>query len=311
MSISIIIVNYNTTSYINRLVSSIRKFIDDTEYEIIIVDNNSVERDIEEYAVNNPDIKLVQLDQNYGFGYANNRGMENARYEYFLLLNPDTYLSDDSIKLLFKAFEKNLDWGIAAPAIKFPNGKIQESALKFPNIRYEIYSLLGILARVIKYSKRLRRIIFGNKEYETDFLFGSCLLIRKELNDILGGFDEDYFLFTEETDYCYRTKQETEYKIVYYPKACIHHESGAITKKNPAKREYFSYNSKLIFINKHYSKWYSILFRFVVIMLFLKKILAAKAVKSKRDTERVEYYSKIIRMYLTNSPELNNVHRER
>lgn len=79
MSISIIIVNYNTTSYINRLVSSIRKFIDDTEYEIIIVDNNSVERDIEEYAVNNPDIKLVQLDQNYGFGYANNRGMENAR----------------------------------------------------------------------------------------------------------------------------------------------------------------------------------------------------------------------------------------
>lgn len=309
MNISIIIVNYNTTNYVEQLINSIEKFLKNIiNYEIIIVDNQSPDRSIEKLQriYQNSSIKFIFLNKNYGFGYANNRGIEIAQNDYYLLLNPDTLFVDDSIKYLFNEFLRNNDWGIAGPKVLYMNGHVQETALHYPNIRYEIYSLFGILSYIIRITKKLRRFIFRNKPYKTDFLFGSCLLIRKEVHNKIQGFDEDYFLFSEETDYCYRVNKYTNFKVIYFPKATIYHKSGAITKKFPYKREWLGYNSKLIFINKHYSKPYSFFFRMAVIILFYKKILMLKFHK-KYNKEALKYYKKIIKTYKTNKPLINNV----
>jgi len=307
MSLSIIIVNYNSTKFIVRLLKTIREFLNDIEYEIIIVDNNSSERDIEKLVKENTDIKFLFLKKNYGFGYANNRGMEIAKYNYYFLLNPDTYFVDGSIKLMIDAVQNNPQWGIIGPMVKYADGGIQESALHFPNVRYEIYTLFGILGNIIKFTKRLRRKLFNDKEYETDFVFGSCMLIRKELNDIILGFDEDYFLFTEETDYCYRTRNFTNFKIIYFPKSTIYHEAGAITGKKPLKRFLQGYNSKLIFIVKHYKGLYSFLMRYTIILLFIKKLLYGYLSKNVNYSEMKEYYLSIIKDYRNKTPQLNDV----
>ncbi|MDA3860086.1 MAG: glycosyltransferase, partial [Melioribacteraceae bacterium] len=138
MNISIIIVNYNTTKYIANLLKSIHEFINELQYEIIIVDNCSPEKDIIKLAEDNKDVKFIFLSKNYGFGYANNRGIEVAQSDYCLLLNPDTFLTDSSIINMFKTIHDNKDWGIVGPMVMYSNGNIQESALHFPNIRYEI-----------------------------------------------------------------------------------------------------------------------------------------------------------------------------
>jgi len=305
VSISIIVVNYNSSKFIEKLIKSIRLYLVNVNYEIIIVDNCSPERDIEVLEKNNFDIKFIYLDKNCGFGYANNRGMEAANFAFFLLLNPDTYLVDYSLIQMLKEFSKNSEWGIIGPTVRYEDGRIQESALKFPNIRYEVYSMFNVLSPIIRYSKLLRRKFFCNKEYETDFLFGSCLLIKREVNELVGGFDEDYFLFAEETDYCFKVKKETQYKIIYFPKARINHVAGAVTKKLPLRRILQGYNSKLIFITKNYSRLYSFLIRYTIILLFFRKILFQELSRSKKDLRIKEVYLKIISIYKNQTPELN------
>jgi hypothetical protein len=131
------------------------------------------------------------------------------------------------------------------------------------------------------------------------------LFIRKDINDRLGGFDEDYFLFSEEADYCFRAKNTINTKIIYFPKSKIFHEAGAITKKTPSKRIYLNYNSRLLFINKNYKYFYSLIFRYVVIVLFLKKIISLKISNKKNIIDYCNYYKKIIKIYFHNSPEFN------
>ncbi len=233
--------------------------------------------------------------------------MEIAKYGYLFLLNPDTFFTDNSVKLMMNKMLDNQSWGIVGPMVNYEDGNIQESALHFPNMRYEVYTIFNMLSPIIRYSKILRRKIFGNKEYQTDFLFGSCLLIRKELNDLINGFDEDYFLFAEETDYCYRTKYKTQFETIYFPKSKINHVGGAITKKTPIRRLFQSYNSKLIFILKNYSKVYSALLRYSIILLFIKKIVGNYLLKNKEYKSNKELYTKIILMYIKGTPEINDI----
>ena len=108
--ISIIIVNYNLAKSISDLLDSIKKYLSAISYDVFVVDNNSSQREIELLPKKYSWVNFIFLDKNYGFGIANNKGIENSKGEFILLLNPDTLLIDNSIELMVKTARENENW---------------------------------------------------------------------------------------------------------------------------------------------------------------------------------------------------------
>jgi GT2 family glycosyltransferase len=228
IDISIIIVNYNLTESIRNLLLSIKKYTDTICYEVIIVDNNSPDRSIEELKTEFPEFSFVFLNTNFGFGHGNNSGFAKSRGEYLLLLNPDTYLVDNMPTGLFRFAKQNPNFGIIGPKMIFPDGRFQVSSAKFPGILKEIGDLSGLSIRTTRLANFIKFKMGKRKIFEVDYIFGSCMLIKADLYKQLKGFDEDYFLFTEEVDLCYRTKKNTSYKVIYYLNEKIVHMKSLI-----------------------------------------------------------------------------------
>ena len=297
INISIIIVNYNLADNIRILLKSIQNYTSGINYEVIVVDNNSPDRTIEELADEFSDFQFNFLNTNFGFGHANNVGFSKSKGEYLLLLNPDTYLIDNLLFNLYKIAKDNLEFGIIGPRLLYPNGDFQVSTGNFPNILSEIGNLSGLITPVIKIVNFFKFCLFKKNIYYVDFIYGSCMMIKSELFNKLNGFDEDYFLFTEEVDLCYRTWNYSKYKVVYSFDEKIVHLKSLITGSNLAVRMKLGYESKLKFFKKHYSKQKTWVLKGSIISLFGLKFIYSFM---KRDQDYRKYLREIIGYYLRN-----------
>jgi hypothetical protein len=296
-TVAIIIVNYNLTQNIRNLLKSIKQYIVDIDFEIIVVDNNSPDQSIEKLITEFPDVKFEFLKTNYGFGYGNNVGASKTSAKYLLLLNPDTILVNNLVKELFSFAETHPDFGVIGPKMLYPDGSFQLSSAKFPNLKQELAFAIGLLFPIVSFIARFKNLVYPISYYNVDFVFGSCMFIKKEVFDQVGGFDEDYFLLTEETDLCYKIKMETDYRIIYWNNAKIIHLKSQITGKDKFKRLELSYESKLKFFIKRYSKFrYNLLKYFIVSMFWLKRSVNFR--NTKRNNQLSEVYSRLISYYL-------------
>ena len=196
INVSIIIVNYNLTESIRKLLKSIKEFVNNILFEVIIIDNNSPDRSIEKLNDEFPEYKFQFLDTNLGFGHGNNSGVKISRGKYLLLLNPDTYLINNLPLELFHFLENHSEVGTIGPKLIFPDGKYQISYARFPNIKQELLNTIGLIGITLSLLYKLKDLIYRKKEfYNVDFVFGSCMFIRKDVFCEVNGFDEDYFLF--------------------------------------------------------------------------------------------------------------------
>jgi N-acetylglucosaminyl-diphospho-decaprenol L-rhamnosyltransferase len=233
IDISIIILNYKSKVKTLACLESIRAAdLSGLELEIIVVDNNSndgIEKDIKEKY---KEIKFIRNNKNIGMGAGNNTGINKAQGEFILILNADTKLEKNSIKELYNLCK---DWpavGIAAPELINPDGSHQDSCYRFPTFFMPLYRRTFI-GRFFK-SKVNAFLVKDQSErlpLEVDWVMGSCLMIRKEaLEKIGGGFDERFFMYFEDVDMC-RSMWQAGYKVIYYPKARIIHDHGRGSKK--------------------------------------------------------------------------------
>ncbi len=296
IDISIIIVNYNLTESIRNLLKSVEKYIDGIRYEVIVIDNNSPDRSIENLKSEFPDFKFLLLDTNFGFGHGNNSGFEQAKGEYILLLNPDTYLVDNMPLGLYRFAKEHPDFGIIGPKMIFPDGRFQVSTAKFPGLFKEIGDLSGFSIRTTRLSNFINFKILKKKILEVDYVFGSCMLIKTDLYRKLKGFDEDYFLFTEEVDLCYRTKKYTGYKVIYYLNEKIVHMKSLVTGKDMPLRMKLGYESKFKFFRKHYSSFKFNMIKKTVVLMFVLKHLTLFRQKDEKNNFKAAYRN-IINFY--------------
>ncbi len=300
IEISIIIVNYNLTESIRNLLNSILLNVKGINYEVIVVDNNSPDRTIENLPSEFPDFNFIFLNTNYGFGHGNNVGFSKSRGEYLLLLNPDTYLIDNLPSQLYKLAKENSDFGIIGPKMIFPDGRFQISTAKFPNLKQEIGHFTGLIGRALLIINLFKNRSFHKKQYyKVDFIFGSCMFVKSSLFKELNGFDEDYFLFTEEVDLCYRTWEKTKYKVVYSFAQKIVHIKSLVTGKNMPERLKLGYESKLKFFKKHYSIYRVFVLKNFIILMSVIKYLTLLLSNSEDNSYKKAYLS-IIKHYLKN-----------
>ena len=222
--VSAIVVTYNAAPWIERSLASLRG----TGAEVIVVDNGSTDGTLELVLAGFPEARIVE-QENRGFGAGNNAGMRAAAGRYFLLLNPDAWLADGAFEDLVAFADEHPEAGVVGPRLLNPDGSLQRSVRGYPT-PWRLATEYFFLRKLAPRSKALNALFgagFDHKSVrDADYLFGACLLVRRDAVDSIGGFDEEFFLMSEEVDWCYRFHQ-AGWKVLFYPDAEAYHVVGA------------------------------------------------------------------------------------
>ena len=265
MKLSIIIVNYNTYTLTKQTIDSVLEKKLPFEYEIMLVDNASMDVSMVKLQEDYKDIiregllKITLNDANLGFAKANNIGMRKSKGEYLLLLNSDTYVVEECLEKCMAYIEKDKQIGALGCKVILPDGTLDHACKRgFPTPRASFYYFLKLHKRdKVKYGLYDALHLDENEVGEVDCLMGAFMLMPRHVLDQVGLLDEDFFMYGEDIDLCYRIK-EGGYKIMYYPEASIIHYKGGSSKKRRTKVIYDFHNAMWIFYKKHYIKTYSL-----------------------------------------------------
>lgn len=231
LNISIIIISFNTKDLLKNCIKSVYETTKNLSYEIIVVDNASTDDSPEMAEREFTEILLIRNTENLGFARANNQAIKVAKGKYVLLLNSDTIMKEGAIEKLVQFIEEHPGAAAVGPKVINLDGSLQNKGFIFPSIIFSFIILLGINRF---FSDKKKRRLFPkfywdeNDVREVDYLEGSCLLLKKEALDKIGFLPEVYFMYFEETEWCYRAKK-SKYEIWYVPIAeVIHLRSSAI-----------------------------------------------------------------------------------
>jgi GT2 family glycosyltransferase len=280
--LSIVIVNFNTPELTKACIESVKKYTTSIKYEIVLIDNSK---------------------DNKGFTGGNNLGIKKSKGRYVLLLNSDTLIHDNVLGEMISWMDKqslslrDKKIGIASCALKNKDGSLQGTGGYFPTL-LRVFSWMTIqdfpfVDKFIlpfhptKEKSFLKNEDFYKTEKELDWVTGAFFLIRKEVIDEIGGLDEEYFMYTEETDFCFRAK-EKGWKVIYNPKWFITHFGGASSTGNEFS-VMSEYKNIKLFYRKHYPKWQYPILRLMLKVGALGRIIVLGTVRGK---EYAQIYAK-------------------
>ena len=279
--VSVIIISYNVRSYLAHAIDAIMKS-DYEELEIIVVDNNSYDGTCE-YLKENYDhvssIDVISNSENIGFGRAVNQAGKVATGEYYLILNPDTIIEEETLSVLVNYLYKNKNVGMVGPKILNADGTLQLACKRsFPTIKVALPKILG-LDRIFPNSKWAGKYnltyLDPEKNASVDAISGSCMLLNSKTFNRLSGFDEQFFMFGEDLDLCARI-WESGQEVHYVPETKIVHYKGESVKTAPYDSREAFYHSMNIYVNKHFSSTLGLFTRFFIAAgISLKKFISA------------------------------------
>ena len=256
MQLSVIIVNYNAKQLLENCLLSLQKAIQKIAGEIIVIDNNSTDGTSEYLPPAFPVVKFTFNKENYGFAKACNQGFKFSSGKYVLFLNPDTVLPETCLTDCISFFETHSDAG--AVGVRMIDGEgefLKESKRGFPSPSASFYKLFGITA-IFPQSKLFSKYYQGHlpekENSPVEVLSGAFIMIKREVFEKIGGFDEDFFMYGEDIDLSIRILQ-LGYKNYYLGKISITHLKGGSTTYNYRHVQDF-YGAMKLFVKKHYSK---------------------------------------------------------
>jgi N-acetylglucosaminyl-diphospho-decaprenol L-rhamnosyltransferase len=238
MDLSIIIVNWNSKDYLSRCIASILKNTSGISYEIVVIDSGSFDSCGEMLQKYFPSVRFIQSDANLGFARANNRAVQDSDGECILFLNPDTELIESAINTMYHQLNTLPDAGIIGAKLLNSDGTIQTSCIQpIPTILNQLIDSEFLRARWPK------SVLWGMAPlYETattpqevEVISGACLMLKRSVFELSGGFCEDYFMYGEDIELSYRVRSGG-FKNYYVPEAMVTHFGGTSTAKQPASQ---------------------------------------------------------------------------
>lgn len=283
LTVSVIIVNWNTREFINDCIFSIPKGAGDITYEVIVVDNASSDGSADYIEKNLHGVKLIRNSVNTGFACACNKGASSAKGRYLFFLNPDTMLEKDSMKILTEFAEGQKWLGAAGPQLAGRGGKIQNSARRFPRLG-DILIRDTIIGKIAAFGGKNRLVNRLPKERPSSVeqISGAAFFIRRDLWRDIGGMDERFFMFYEEVDLCRRLK-DLGYSVYYLPSARIIHKGGGSRKKDNSRVFCYSVKSMFLYLKKYEPAKRLFLFKMIFKPLFLMRLVTEINNKAKRE----------------------------
>lgn len=236
MDLSIIIVNWNSKEYLRNCIESVLLWTSDITYEIVVIDGASFDGCGEMLQRHFPHVRFIQSKKNVGFAKANNVAFRESRGRYVLFLNPDTELIAPAVNTLFNYIQKAPNAGAIGCKLLNADRTVQNSCLQaFPTILNQF--LDSELLRALWPTSPLwgNAPLFGAQigPEEVEAIAGACILVKRSLFEEVGLFSEDYFMYAEDLDLCYKIKQ-AGYMNYYLPDASIIHFGGGSSQKSPS-----------------------------------------------------------------------------
>lgn len=249
--------------------------------QVIVIDNNSSDNSIDYLKPHFPSVCFFANHQNIGFAKACNQGLAMAKGKYILFLNPDTIVPEDCFEKCISFFESKADAGALGIKMLDGSGKfLKESKRSFPSPLTSLYKLFG-LSKLFPKSKTFSKYHLGhldkNENHEVDVLAGAFFMVKKEVIEKTGSFDEIYFMYGEDIDLSYRI-QQAGYKNYYFADSSIIHFKGESTRKGTLNYVRMFYNAMSIFVRKHYGSTRAGIFNFFVhLAIWFRAIMTAMA----------------------------------
>jgi GT2 family glycosyltransferase len=248
LRISLIIVNYFTVENVIQFLNSLEKIELKIDYEVIIV-NNSCKESIN-YDKSSIKINVIEMGFNSGFGKACNFGALNSKAEFLLFVNPDVVFTENPFDRLFNYIEKNPNSGVIGGSLLNSDGSSQYSYNDFPDLKWELYELFGITNNLIE--KKINEI--QQTPLQVDWVIGAFMFVKKCVFSEVGGFDEDFFLYYEDTD-LQKKIYDKGYKNYLLPDVKVFHGTKSSIKGDEGNKVYnvFMNKSKMLYHYKHSS----------------------------------------------------------
>lgn len=265
MNLLIVIITFHSKKEIKNLITSLSVYRS-KKTNIIIVDNASIDETFLSFKKLFPDIHIVKNRKNLGFAKAANQGAKIAKGEYLLFLNPDTVVNPETVQTIIKVLKSKKDAPIVGCKTFNKDGSLQPSCGNFPTISNIILDRIPILNKIFS-TELIRNEKYYEKEQTPDWVSGAFFLVKKSIFEELGGFDEQYFLYVEDVDFCYRAKK-AGYKIYYTPNASIIHFDQGKSKERKKFKALQMRRGFSLFFSKHKPSFYLNLWK---MLLFIEK----------------------------------------
>jgi N-acetylglucosaminyl-diphospho-decaprenol L-rhamnosyltransferase len=232
MKLSVIIVSYNTSRLLRQCLESLGNNACSHELEIFVVDNDSADDSVEMVRVHFPQVKLIANKKNMGFAAANNQAYKEFTGKYLILLNPDARVQPGAIDRAVAFMEENPEVGICGGRLLNANGQLEPSARRFPNSLFKFLIISGLSDKFSSskfFSKADYKYFDHRSAIEVEWVPGTFSLIRRDMLEEIGFFDERFYLYYEETDLCLRARR-AGWKVFFCPEAEVIHIGGASSK---------------------------------------------------------------------------------
>jgi len=269
--LSIIIVSWNTRELLAQALESAYDTVGDIACEVLVVDNGSTDGSAEMVETRFPQTQVLRNAENVGFARANNQALASSRGRFVLLLNSDAVLLPDALMHMARFMESEPSAGIVGPRILNPDGSFQSSYMSFPTLLAEL--LLMTKLHKVAYGQHFpsHPPAKSRDRRSVDWVSGACLMIRRQVVEDIGGLDEEFFMYSEEVDWCWRAKQ-AGWCVYYLPEAEAVHWGGLSSTKVPVSRRTLVYGSKLRFLRKHHGEHAARAFGYALIVTSCLKI---------------------------------------
>lgn len=290
VDVSIIIVNWNTQDILKKCLKSIYTQTQHINFEVILIDNASSDDSVQMVKEIFPEVILIENQENRGFAAANNQGIAIAKGRYVLLLNSDTVILNNAISKTISFADDNPEAAVVGCRVLNPDRSLQPTCFMFPSILNMVLSssyLYKLLPRS-KFFGRERMTWWDRSDVrEVDVVIGCFMLVRPQAIEQVGMMDEQYFMYCEETDWCYRFKQ-TGWKNVFTPEAEIIHLGGVSSRQKHHQMILQKQTSILLFMRKHKSCLAYIMACFLAAIWFLIRVpyWLSKALFSNQEKRR-------------------------
>jgi len=293
-NVSIIIVSWNTRSHLYNCLTSVYKQISSVNFEVIVIDNGSGDGSQEMVENQYPQVTLIKNATNRGFAAANNQGIAVAQGRYVLLLNSDTVVLHNSIDRVVSFADTHPDAAVVGCRVLNPDGTLQPTCFMFPSV------LNMLLSSTYLYKIFPGSRFFGRERMswwlrddvrEVDVVTGCFMLVRRDAIEQVGRLDEQFFMYAEEADWCYRFKQRG-WKVLFTPDAEIIHYGGQSTKQTAVEMMLQVRGSILQFMRKHRTVWeYKVACFFIWLFLVLRiPVWFIRAVLARGNNQRPRVY---------------------
>jgi N-acetylglucosaminyl-diphospho-decaprenol L-rhamnosyltransferase len=249
IEVSAVVVSFNSSADLPDCLRSLRS---EGVADVVVVDNASVDSSVEVVRRADPEARIVQTGANLGFGSAANRGVAVTAGDHVLILNPDTVVEPGTVKALSEALDRDSGLAAVGPRLENVDGSLYPSVRRFPDLTVAFgHAFLGLIWPRNPATRRYRMLDWDHDQAadEVDWVSGACVLVRRTAFEMVGGFDEAYFMYVEDVDLCWRLGQ-AGWRIGYEPAGRVVHALGGSSRLVPYRMIAEHHRSLLRFVSK-------------------------------------------------------------